>query len=66
MLRILRVRVYKNNLLYDARSREISIGEVWICTACNTGELGLEPATGDFCPHCGARVEEVIPQSTRW
>lgn len=34
----------------DSRGR----GGTWICTACNT----CQPYVSDYCPHCGAKMDE--------
>jgi rubrerythrin len=65
MLRIQFITQSDRNHVYRARQREISIGTVWMCGKCDVGELGLDPETGQLCPHCGARVEEVIRESSR-
>lgn len=56
-----RVKTYHREMLYSAVPvPHHSLGVIWICGRCKTGELGLTPHVGDGCPQCGARVEEVM------
>lgn len=64
-VRILHVRSSYGEFLYNAKTRNINIGTVFICGKCQKGELGLVPQTGDYCPECSARVEEVIRETSR-
>lgn len=50
-----RVVVSRNNLLYECSPTR----HAFLCGACGLAELSYDPKTGDTCPQCGARVEEV-------
>jgi hypothetical protein len=51
-----RVVVSRGERVYECKTTR----EGWICEACGFGKLGFKPRTGDYCPQCGAKVEEVI------
>lgn len=65
MLKIQFIHSSHSQRIFKALRRETQIGTVFVCGACEQGELGFDPATGQFCPKCGARVEEVIRESSR-
>lgn len=60
------VRTYQREMLFNAkRVQHNSLGFHWICGHCKEGDLGFNPHTGDHCPQCAARIEEVLRRPIR-
>lgn len=62
-MKILFVTLSDRHFTWQAKSVDTNAGRVFFCRC--GARLGLAPMTGDGCPTCGGRVEEVIRESSR-
>lgn len=62
-MKILFVALADRHTLWHAKSVPTNAGQVFYCRC--GARLGLLPMTGDCCPTCGGRVEEVIRETSR-